>query len=1538
MKLKNNLIYTLVSLTLAASNAQAQTWANSNITATPTAIYDWFSGGPNTQATWTGGDPVSGSTTTVQFFQDAATALINTVTTGTSQTANLNNGANAFELGTLTLSGKGSAATASPTTLYPHHFEAISGSALNFSGATGTINMNATLGTTGHLGFQVGSNMQLGTASSASTLTLTGGGNGAFFISGNISELQTGGGSLTKSGGSLAILTGNNSYTGTTSVTGGTLRLGSVNALPGGIGATGGTSALTINGGIVELGADDFLRNLGTGASEFQITGGTSGFSTKMGLRNIVVNNDAAQEIQWGSTSFNPSSLVLNGGGGDALLTWQNKINLNGANRTINASGFGERGAAVIPSIISNSAGTAGLTKSGAGVLKLHGANTFNGVVNVSAGTLTINNIADGGIASSLGQSTNAAANLLLSGGTLKYTGAAASSDRAFTLSANSVLEAAGTGALNLTSTATPGYGTNNQARTLSLTGNNPGNNTLAATLADNGTGKVNVTKTVYGTWALTGANTFTGVVTISGGILSINSIADGGSASSLGQSTNAAANLLLASGSTLRYTGAAASSDRSFTINGGAAAAVVTLDASGTGALNLTNAATPGYSTASQNRTLILSGSNTDDNKLSALLTNNTSANTGILVKAGKGTWVLNGSSVNTYTGGTTITTGTLKLDFANLATPADLINNTSALTLGGGTLALVGKDGAASTQAFGNPTFGSLAGSGISIIGGTASTMDLTLGNTWTRNVGSTLNITLGTGGSLTSSPNSINDLIVGSGNIAFATVNGADWAKVDSGMVVAFTSGDYDTSFPDAGSLNTINYSLTGNGSVTATQAANTLKISTTTSGEALTIDDGQILTLSAGGLLFTGAHDYTITGGTFRGSGQTQKNLVIHQFGDGDLTIDSVIANNSASSGLVITGTGNVILGAANTHSGITYAGGGSTLVLKNQLALQSSELSMNHSSIVFDSSVSGNEFTLGGLSSPYSGAGYDIALQNNAGSPAAVALTVNQASASTYAGVLSGTGSLIKNGAGVLTLSGLNTYTGGTTINAGTLALSGFNDWGLGGGGPNGNVQVTINSPGTLRFEANNMRGDMTLNGGTVVSNNGFASTWDGTVDLQSTSTLNTSVGALWVPAVISGTGGLTKSGNSFLVLSNANTFSGNTRNNAGMFLLAHPLALQNSILDATNSVNGGQDIGFRTSVNALTLGGLSGTKNLASIFTTGNGGSFSTNLNNPAVQTFVVPVGGYRGLTSITLNPGTGITPSYSGIIADGAPGMSVVKTGAGTQTLSGANSYTGSTAVIDGTLALGAANTLPDVSAVSIRAATLDAATFADTVGTLDVTAAATINLGSGAALAFANSSAVSWTGGTLNITGTLGATSLRFGTTSSGLTPAQLALITVNGTGTYTLDASGYLVPSAGGSAYDTWKADNAPGSNPDDDTDGDGVPNAVEFIIGGTSFSKDLDKLPVVNATGTNFTVTFQREVSSIDPKTALFIETSTDLVTWNIAPSPYTVPDAVVTNNPGVSVAHSSIGFHTITLTVPKGLDAKKFARLKVVITP
>jgi autotransporter-associated beta strand protein len=271
--------------------------------------------------------------------------------------------------------------------------------------------------------------------------------------------------------------------------------------------------------------------------------------------------------------------------------------------------------------------------------------------------------------------------------------------------------------------------------------------------------------------------------------------------------------------------------------------------------------------------------------------------------------------------------------------------------------------------------------------------------------------------------------------------------------------------------------------------------------------------------------------------------------------------------------------------------------------------------------------------------------------------------------------------------------------------------------------------------------------------------------------------------------IISESGGarnLTVQGAGAIQLSAANTYSGTTTVSTGPALLInHSLALQNSALNTTASGT------IVPKVTTFTLGGLIGNGNLAA-----SGGIFGSVTGHASV---------YTSVTALTLNPGTGASYSYSGVIANGATNMTLTKTGAGTQTLSGANTYTGATTINAGTLKLGANNVIPNASNVSIGTATLDADTRTDTAGTLDVTGAAVINLGSGAALAFADSKLVDWTGGTLNITGTLGATSLRFGNSAAALTKgpgSQLAKISVNGSelGAFILDADGYLVRPSG------------------------------------------------------------------------------------------------------------------------------------------
>ena len=148
--------------------------------------------------------------------------------------------------------------------------------------------------------------------------------------------------------------------------------------------------------------------------------------------------------------------------------------------------------------ILANAPSSTGfLTKSGTGTLTLSGANTYTGATTISNGTLSVGSIGNGAVAGNLGQATAAATNIVFDGGTLKYTGANATSNRAFTINngktatidtANDISFDGATGA------ATTGALTKIGAGKLTLTGTNTytGNTTVSAgTLALTGTGSI---------------------------------------------------------------------------------------------------------------------------------------------------------------------------------------------------------------------------------------------------------------------------------------------------------------------------------------------------------------------------------------------------------------------------------------------------------------------------------------------------------------------------------------------------------------------------------------------------------------------------------------------------------------------------------------------------------------------------------------------------------------------------------------------------------------------------------------------------------------------------------------------------------------------------------------------------------------------------------------------------------------------------------------------------------------------------------------
>ncbi len=222
-------------------------------------------------------------------------------------------------------------------------------------------------------------------------------------------------------------------------------------------------------------------------------------------------------------------------------------------------------------------------------------------------------------------------------------------------------------------------------------------------------------------------------------------------------------------------------------------------------------------------------------------------------------------------------------------------------------------------------------------------------------------------------------------------------------------------------------------------------------------AVTLTLGGTNTLSSGGILVTstvGNNAVNINGGTLVGSAGTGGDLIIHQNNTSNvLTINSIIANNGGSAtGLTKSGAGALVLGNTNTYTGHTYingdAGGGgvgeirvSTLSTSgnDNLGASSNGLYLNNGRLRYTNSGTNAETSReihllsGGGRFQVDTAGVTLTLS---GKITGEALAADE-------GWYWGQGTLFKDGAGTLVITnGTNDYTGGTTITAGTLRLSG----------------------------------------------------------------------------------------------------------------------------------------------------------------------------------------------------------------------------------------------------------------------------------------------------------------------------------------------------------------------------------------------------------------------------------------------------------------------------------------------------------------
>ena len=268
---------------------------------------------------------------------------------------------------------------------------------------------------------------------------------------------------------------------------------------------------------------------------------------------------------------------------------------------------------------------------------------------------------------------------------------------------------------------------------------------------------------------------------------------------------------------------------------------------------------------------------------------------------------------------------------------------------------------------------------------------------------------------------------------------------------------------------------------------------------TSG-TLRLSDGT----TAGSATFTGDVTFgSASGNKITGGAAGMSVLTLNRSVADDLTTAVVLGGagtNENNLRLVKQNVNTLTISGANTFTGSTTVEGG-ILLLSNQNAIQSSTLTLSGGTANFSSSVVGNAFTVGGLAGAT-----NLALQNTDSVAIALSVGGNNENAS-YSGILSGAGSLIKNGNGTQTLSNAsNSFTGAVNVNSGKLSaasLGGFassRTFTLNGG--------TLSYTGSANVSQNNLALSVTANSILEVTNSAATLRSGGTLSGSSQLTIN----------------------------------------------------------------------------------------------------------------------------------------------------------------------------------------------------------------------------------------------------------------------------------------------------------------------------------------------------------------------------------------------------------------------------------------------
>ncbi|CAN5667549.1 autotransporter-associated beta strand repeat-containing protein [soil metagenome] len=905
----------------------------------------------------------------------------------------------------------------------------------------------------------------------------------------------------------------------------------------------------------------------------------------------------------------------------------------------------------------------------------------------------------------------------------------------------------------------------------LSLDGAGSTNNTISGVIKDGLAGSsVALLKKGFGAWSLTGVNTYTGSTTIQAGTLSIS----GGGA----LSARSAVDL--------------STSDAIFDISG--VTAGVTIG-------SLEGAATSVVTLGSKTLTV-------GSNNASTAFYGNIQGAGGNLIKVGNGSLTLSGN--NTYTGATTLSGGTLILNYTLVGGGINTtkLADSSALILNGGTLQLDSAPLSFPYLATGNhlEVVGSTTingGANITRANGSTARIEL---NTITRNVGGFLNIA--SAGLATTDSNNDATGILG----AWAMIDGTDLASsVNSGAsntsITAYT-GYINISARGATILNNplanvrIN-SLGTSGNNVLGSAITTVNTLLQGFGTGSTVDMSGKTLRAVAILIAKNQQDLTLgiadNSGTLTAAAAGGE-LSLVNYSTNKLTVRATIADNSSTSSLSIMGTGEVLLRGTNTFTGKTRVNGGQ-LNITSQAALGSNpgvftadQLTLNGGTLITTGNFSINDSNRG-ITLGVAGGTFDI----RGG-------TLSFGSTNT----ITGSGSLTKIGSSsTLALNYANTYSGVTYINTGKVSIT------------NASALGTTAGNTVIKYDGWETTGGRLLIGGGIT----LAENLVMTGGLTTGSYLN-GIDAISGNNTITGSITLTGNGQYRMGASNAGTVlningsivrvddsSGNRDfriqpysgtivnvnapiiNHGGIFTPNGGGVLVMNVVGSdfdklTVSYNGNVRLGVSNAFmldSDLQVGDHNGVFDLAGFDQTFKNFNFG-NASGDVLTSRKITNSAAGTVSTLTLgyNNGTSSSNGIGGVIEDGAGIVAITKMGTGTQTFYYGETYTGATNITNGTLALSGAGALSGTTAVNITATSLNAPALGNfdisaisasstAIGSLAGVSGATVYLATKSLSFGGNNSSTVYAG---NIVGT---------TTAGGIIKTGTGTQVLSGTNTY-------------------------------------------------------------------------------------------------------------------------------------------------------